>query len=98
MMVIDGGITSPKGFKAAGVKAGIKKDKLDMALIFSELPAMAAMAYTQNRARAAPVEVMMQDDSKVMRAFIINSGNANALTGQQGYRTPGPCSAWWRSS
>jgi len=86
MMVIDGGITSPKGFKAAGVKAGIKKDKLDMALIFSELPAMAAMAYTQNRARAAPVEVMMQDDSKVMRAFIINSGNANALTGQQGYQ------------
>lgn len=84
MIVIDGGITSPKGFKAAGVGAGIKKDKLDMAVIYSELPAMAATAYTQNKARAAPIEVMMRDNSKVLRAFVINSGNANALTGERG--------------
>lgn len=84
MIVIDGGITSPKGFKSAGVGAGIKKDKLDMAVIYSELPAKAAAAYTQNKARAAPIEVMMRDNSKVLRAFVINSGNANALTGEKG--------------
>jgi glutamate N-acetyltransferase/amino-acid N-acetyltransferase len=84
MMIIDGGITSPKGFKAAGVRAGIKKEKLDLGLIYSELPAKAAMAYTQNKARAAPIEVMMQDSSKMLRAFVVNSGNANALTGPRG--------------
>lgn len=84
MIVIDGGITSPKGFKAAGIGAGIKKDKLDMAVIYSELPAKVAAAYTQNKARAAPIEVMMRDNSKVLRAFVINSGNANALTGETG--------------
>jgi glutamate N-acetyltransferase / amino-acid N-acetyltransferase len=84
MIIIDGGITSPKGFKAAGVGAGIKKDKLDMAIIYSELPAKVAAAYTQNKARAAPIEVMMRDNSKVLRAFVVNSGNANALTGERG--------------
>ncbi|HVO77348.1 MAG TPA: bifunctional ornithine acetyltransferase/N-acetylglutamate synthase [Methanomassiliicoccales archaeon] len=81
---IEGGITAPKGFKAAGVKAGIKKDKLDLAVIYSELPATAALAYTQNKARAAPIEVMMQDSPRLLRAFVINSGNANALTGARG--------------
>ena len=84
MNIIEGGITSPMGFKASGVKAGIKKDKLDLALVYSEVPAAAAMAYTQNKARAAPIEVMMRDDPKTLRAFIINSGNANALTGPKG--------------
>jgi glutamate N-acetyltransferase/amino-acid N-acetyltransferase len=84
MIIIDGGITSPRGFKAAGIGAGIKKDKLDMAVIYSELPATTATAYTQNKARAAPIEVMMSDNSKVLRAFVINSGNANALTGERG--------------
>ncbi|MGD1060369.1 MAG: bifunctional ornithine acetyltransferase/N-acetylglutamate synthase [Methanomassiliicoccales archaeon] len=81
---IEGGITTPKGFKAAGVKSGIKKDKLDLAVIYSELPAVAALAYTQNKARAAPIEVMMQDSPRTLRAFVINSGNANALTGARG--------------
>ncbi|MCU0860860.1 MAG: bifunctional ornithine acetyltransferase/N-acetylglutamate synthase [Methanomassiliicoccales archaeon] len=85
MITIEGGITSPKGFKAAGVKAGIKKDKLDLAVIYSELPARCATAYTQNKARAAPIQVMMEDDAKSLRAFVINSGNANALTGPRGY-------------
>jgi len=84
MNIIDGGITSPLGFKAAGVRCGIKKDKLDLALVYSDRSARAAVAYTQNKARAAPVEVMMKDNPKTLRAFVINSGNANALTGPRG--------------
>ncbi len=84
MEVFDGGITSPKGFKAAGVHCGIKKEKLDLAVIYSEVPAKCAIAYTQNKVRAAPIEVMMKKDPKTLQALVINSGNANAITGVQG--------------
>lgn len=84
MDVFEGGITSPKGFKAAGVHSGIKKEKLDLAVIYSEVPAKCAIAYTQNRVRAAPIEVMMKKDPKALQALVINSGNANAITGSQG--------------
>jgi len=84
VQIIEGGITSPKGFKAAGVRCGIKKDKLDLAVIYTEMPAVAAMAYTQNKAMAAPIEVMIRDSPRTLRAFVINSGNANALTGPKG--------------
>jgi len=84
MEVIEGGITSPKGFKAAGVHSGIKKEKLDLAVLCSEVPAKCAIAYTQNKVRAAPIELMMKKDPKALQALIINSGNANAITGAQG--------------
>lgn len=84
MEVFDGGITSPKGYKAAGVHCGIKKEKLDLAIIYSEVPAKCAIAYTQNKVRAAPIEVMMRKDPKMLQALVINSGNANAITGVQG--------------
>jgi len=84
MDCIEGGITSPKGYKAAGVHCGIKKEKLDLTLMFSEVPASCAIAYTQNKVRAAPIEVMMKNDPKTLQALIINSGNANAITGAQG--------------
>ncbi|HQN75537.1 MAG TPA: bifunctional ornithine acetyltransferase/N-acetylglutamate synthase [Methanomassiliicoccales archaeon] len=84
MEVFEGGITSPKGFKAAGVHCGIKKEKLDLAVIYSEVPAKCAIAYTQNKVRAAPIEVMMKKDPKMLQALVINSGNANAITGVQG--------------
>jgi glutamate N-acetyltransferase/amino-acid N-acetyltransferase len=84
MEVFEGGITSPKGFKAAGVHSGIKKEKLDLAVIYSEVPAKCAIAYTQNKVRAAPIEVMMKKDPKTLQALVINSGNANAITGVQG--------------
>ncbi len=84
MEVFEGGITSPKGFKAAGVHCGIKKEKLDLAVIYSEVPAKCAIAYTQNKVRAAPIEVMMKKDPKALQAMVINSGNANAITGVQG--------------
>jgi glutamate N-acetyltransferase/amino-acid N-acetyltransferase len=84
METIEGGITSPKGFRAAGIHCGIKKEKLDLAVIYSERPARCAMAYTQNRVRAAPIEVMMKKDPSMLQAIVVNSGNANAITGPRG--------------
>ena len=86
MNTIDGGVTTPKGFKATGMHCGIKKKRLDLAMIYSERPAIAACAYTQNKMRAAPIELMIQRHSDRLQAFIINSGNANAITGPQGMK------------
>ena len=85
MKVIDGGITSPKGYKAAGVHAGLKKMKKDMALIVSECSAVTAAAFTTNKVKAAPV-IWDMDVLKggMARAVVVNSGNANACTGGQG--------------
>ncbi|MBI0583933.1 MAG: bifunctional ornithine acetyltransferase/N-acetylglutamate synthase [Methanomassiliicoccus sp.] len=86
MNIIDGGVTTPKGFKATGVHCGIKKERLDLAMIYSDRPAIAACAYTQNKMRAAPVELMIQRHSEKLQGFIVNSGNANAITGPQGMK------------
>lgn len=82
------GITAPKGFKAAGIHCGIKKIKKDLALIYSETPATAAGVFTLNKVQAAPVLVSKQHlyEGKEFRAIIVNSGNANACTGEQGYK------------
>lgn len=76
------------GFKFAGVACGIKKSrKRDLALIFSETPATAAALFTTNRVKAAPVIVgMKRIKHGRVQAVIINSGNANACTGQKGIR------------
>lgn len=75
----------PKGFSAAGVSAGIKKNKKDMALIVSEVMAATAAVFTTNQVKAAPVKwdirVVERDGA---RAIVMNSGNANACTGEQG--------------
>lgn len=83
---IGGGITAPKGFMAAGVKAGIKKSgKEDIALIYSKTPASAAALFTTNAMAAAPVIVSRQAVKHgTARAIVINSGCANACTGPQG--------------
>ena len=83
---ICGGITAPKGFKASGVKAGIKKSgKEDVAIIYSEVPAAVAAVFTTNKMAAAPVQVSRRAVEKgLARAIVINSGCANACTGQQG--------------
>ncbi len=83
---ITGGITSPKGYKAAGVKAGLKKSgKLDLALICSEKPASVAAVFTTNTMAAAPVVVLRQAVAQgSVSAIVINSGCANACTGAQG--------------
>ena len=85
MKKINGGITTPLGWMASGVHCGIKRERLDLALLYSERPTMGAVAYTQNRMRAAPVEYMVARKNNDIRAFIINSGNANAITGRQGF-------------
>lgn len=81
-------ITSPKGFYAAGYYAGLKKnkDKKDMALIYSEVPAVTAGTFTRNKVKAAPVKwgQKLIQEQETASAIIINSGVANACTGEQG--------------
>ena len=80
-----GGITSPRGFRAAGVAAGIKSDKRDMALLVSDTPAVIAGVFTTNRVQAAPVLLCRERlAARQARAIIVNSGNANACTGSKG--------------
>lgn len=82
---IKGGITAPKGFLAAGVRAGIKSQGLDLGLLYSEAPASAAALFTTNRVKAAPVMVSMEHLQNLSaQAIVVNSGNANACTGEQG--------------
>lgn len=79
----------PKGFRFAGVQCGIKPgtEKLDLALIVSDQPATAAGVYTQNRVYAAPVDWdRSHTPGENFRAVVINSGNANACTGERGLR------------
>jgi len=86
---IRGGITAPKGYLAAGVSAGIKKKGLDLAVLFSSLPATGAAVFTLNRVQAAPVVLSKKhlDQSRGrVRAILINSGCANACTGVKGMR------------
>lgn len=79
-------IVSPKGFTAAGVHCGIKKEKKDLAILVSEVPASVAGVFTTNAVQAAPLKVTKEVvyNSKKMQAIIVNSGNANACTGKQG--------------
>lgn len=85
---VTGGITAAPGFQAAGVHCGIKasnKTKPDLALIFSEVPAVVGGVFTQNKVQAAPVvfsrRVVTEGQAQ---ALAVNSGNANACTGSQG--------------
>jgi len=83
-----GGVTAPRGFRAAGVSAGIKADGgLDLALLVADVPATAAAVFTINRAQAAPVVVSREHLGRsggVARAVVVNSGCANACTGEAG--------------
>ncbi len=87
--VIDGGVTAPSGFKAAGLRAGIKEGKTnkDMAMIYSEKNAVCAGTFTKNVVKAAPVlwDKKIVYDVKKAQAVVINSGIANACTGDAGY-------------
>ena len=88
MKVINGSIIAPRGFKAYGLRAGIKPGKTnkDMAVILSDKDAVCAGAYTRNRVKAAPVIWDKKvTDRGTARAVIINSGIANACTGERGY-------------
>jgi glutamate N-acetyltransferase/amino-acid N-acetyltransferase len=86
---IKGGVTAPQGYLASGVAAGIKKKGLDLAVVFSSQPASAAGVFTLNRVQAAPV-VLSKENLKISRGrargVLINSGCANACTGERGMR------------
>ena len=85
-----GGVTTPQGYRASGSSAGIKADNgLDLALLVSDTPATAAAVFTTNRAQAAPILVSREHLSAsggVARAIVVNSGCANACTGDEGLR------------
>jgi glutamate N-acetyltransferase/amino-acid N-acetyltransferase len=87
MKEVDGGVCAPRGFKAGGVRCGIKasSQKRDLALIYAERPCIAAALYTGNRVKAASVLVSQEHlAAGFCQAVIANSGNANACTGQAG--------------
>lgn len=88
MKRIDGGVTAPKGFAAAAVAAHIKYEgRNDMALLYSEVPCVAAGTFTTNVVKAAPVvwDQKIVKESPSVHAVIVNSGIANACTGKEGY-------------
>ncbi|MEJ5185327.1 MAG: bifunctional glutamate N-acetyltransferase/amino-acid acetyltransferase ArgJ [Rectinemataceae bacterium] len=84
-----GGITAAKGFLASGIHVGIRKnrEKKDLALVWSEVPCAAAAVYTTNRVKGQPLIVTREHlaDGKA-QAIIVNSGNANTCTGEEGIK------------
>lgn len=86
MIKVEGGVTNAKGFKAAGFFSGVRKKKNDTALIYSEKDCAAAGVFTKNTVKAAPVYYDMEiiNAGNPVRAIAVNSGNANACTGEQG--------------
>ena len=88
MNIIEGGITAPKGFLATGEHVGVKKVKKDLAIIYSEKPALCSAVFTKNLVKAPPLwwcEKLVKEKQKI-QAIVINSGNANACTGDRGYQ------------
>src|SRR5437879_2637781 len=94
---IPGSVVAPRGFRAAGVFCDIKRlgtgkgsdkgQKRDLALIVSQTPAVVAGMFTTNQVCAAPVKVCLPRVQKGRaQSIVVNSGNANACTGRQGFR------------
>ncbi len=80
-------LTGPKGFQFAGVRCGLKNKRNDLGLLVSDVPARAAGVFTQNVVRAACVDHSRAVlSSGTLRALVVNSGNANCCTGEQGAR------------
>lgn len=88
MKIIDGGVTAARGFKATGNAVGIKDGVKDLAMIESIVPATAAAAFTTNIVKAASVQRNMEiiEKQNKIRGIVINSGNANACTGEEGMK------------
>jgi glutamate N-acetyltransferase / amino-acid N-acetyltransferase len=88
------GVTAPLGFAAGAAAAGIKHgtpagagSKLDVAVLYSERPATAAAIFTTSKVKAAPVVISQLNlAGGAARAVVVNSGNANACTGSQGFK------------
>lgn len=84
--IVSGTVTSPRGFLAGAVKAEIKsQNKLDLGIIYSEVPCVAAGVFTTNIIKAAPIIFSQKNlQSKKAQALVVNSGCANACTGDAG--------------
>jgi glutamate N-acetyltransferase / amino-acid N-acetyltransferase len=92
--IVSGGVTAPKGFRAAGITAGLKASGLpDLALIYSETEAIGAGVFTTSQVKAACVEYCRQKLAAKhnIRAILINSGQANAATGEAGWQDAVSC-------
>ncbi|WP_195430035.1 bifunctional glutamate N-acetyltransferase/amino-acid acetyltransferase ArgJ [Clostridium sp. D46t1_190503_E9] len=86
-LITTNGITAPQGFLASGIHCGLKKNNLnlDLALIYSTVPATAAGVYTKNKVKGAPIYITKEHlSNKKAQAIIINSGNANTCNGDDG--------------
>jgi glutamate N-acetyltransferase / amino-acid N-acetyltransferase len=86
-IVPEGSITTPRGFRAGGLHCGLKKtERYDLGVIVCDVPASAAGVYTLNAFQAAPLKVTQESIAVAgkLQAMAVNSGNANACTGQQG--------------
>lgn len=97
MTPIEGGVTAPKGYRASGVAAGIKSGstKKDCALIVSETPATVAGVFTTNVMKSPPVLRNVEVCERgTARAVFMNSGNANAATGEVGERDVTQTAEW----
>src|SRR5437868_10142441 len=95
--VIEGSVTAPRGFRAAGVFCDIKRlgtgkgsqkgQKRDLGLIVSDVPAAVAGMFTTNQVCAAPVKLSaIRVEQERAQGIVANSGNANACTGKQGLK------------
>ena len=84
----DGHVTSPKGFTAGGVHTGLRKAALDFGWIHSIVPASAAGVYTLNSFQAAPLKLTKKhvDTAQQIQTLVVNSGNANSCTGEDGMK------------
>jgi glutamate N-acetyltransferase/amino-acid N-acetyltransferase len=83
--LVAGNAASPAGFRAAGLHCGIKREKPDLALLVSEVPAAVAGVFTTNKVKAAPVRYTQVAVGRGRaQAVVVNSGNANACTGEAG--------------
>jgi glutamate N-acetyltransferase / amino-acid N-acetyltransferase len=83
--IVEGNAASARGFRAAGIHCGVKREKPDLALVVSEVPASAAGVFTTNKVKAAPVRYTQRAVAGGRaQAVVVNSGNANACTGEPG--------------
>lgn len=82
----NGNVTSPQGFSAGGLHCGIRKSKLDLGWVYSDIPAAAAGVYTTNAFQAAPLKVTKEsiEVENKLQGILVNSGIANSCTGSQG--------------
>lgn len=83
---IDGGITAAEGFFADGINCGLKKEGFDLAFFRSDVPCDVAAVFTANRFAAAPVIDARKKFKNKSQFMLINSKNANAMTGEQGMK------------